>query len=269
MSARSPKPRQTPPPGTRPTLRCAIYTRVSTEDGLDQEFNSLDDQREAAEAYVRSQAHEGWRLLPGRYDDGGFSGGSLERPALQRLLAEVRARRVDVIVVYKVDRLTRALSDFAKYGRAVRRTRRLVRVGDPGVQHHHQHGAAHAERAAVVRPVRARGHRRAHPRQDRREQAQGDLDGRGRAARLPGRGPSAARRRGARRPRPGDLRGLPRPRHGGGAEAGPRRAGYHPASSPRRGRARDRWRSFLTRASVQAAGQSPLRRSAPAQGAGP
>jgi DNA invertase Pin-like site-specific DNA recombinase len=114
MSARSPKPRQTPPPSTRPTLRCAIYTRVSTEHGLDQEFNSLDNQREAAEAYVRSQAHEGWRLLPDRYDDGGFSGGSLERPALQRLLAEVRARRVDVIVVYKVDRLTRALSDFAK-----------------------------------------------------------------------------------------------------------------------------------------------------------
>ncbi|MCJ2124342.1 recombinase family protein [Methylobacterium sp. J-077] len=114
MSARAPKPRQIPPPGTRPTLRCAIYTRVSTDHGLDQEFNSLDNQREAAEAYVRSQAHEGWRLLPGRYDDGGFSGGSLERPALQRLLAEVRARRVDVIVVYKVDRLTRALSDFAK-----------------------------------------------------------------------------------------------------------------------------------------------------------
>jgi DNA invertase Pin-like site-specific DNA recombinase len=114
MSARPPKPRQAPPSGTRPTLRCAIYTRVSTEHGLDQEFNSLDNQREAAEAYVRSQAHESWRLLPGRYDDGGFSGGSLERPALQRLLAEVRARRVDVIVVYKVDRLTRALSDFAK-----------------------------------------------------------------------------------------------------------------------------------------------------------
>ena len=114
MSARSSKPRQAPPPGTRPTLRCAIYTRVSTEHGLDQEFNSLDNQREAAEAYIRSQAHEGWRLLPGRYDDGGFSGGSLERPALQRLLVEVQARRVDVIVVYKVDRLTRALSDFAK-----------------------------------------------------------------------------------------------------------------------------------------------------------
>jgi site-specific DNA recombinase len=102
------------PSGVRPTLRCAIYTRVSTEHGLEQEFNSVDNQREAAEAYVRSQAHEGWRLLPERYDDGGYSGGTLDRPALQRLLAAVRERRVDVIVVYKVDRLTRALADFAK-----------------------------------------------------------------------------------------------------------------------------------------------------------
>jgi DNA invertase Pin-like site-specific DNA recombinase len=95
-------------------LRCAIYTRVSTEHGLEQEFNSLDAQREASEAYIKSQAHEGWRLLPGRYDDGGFSGGSLERPAVKLLLDEVRARKVDVIVVYKVDRLTRSLADFAK-----------------------------------------------------------------------------------------------------------------------------------------------------------
>ncbi|MGW5837960.1 recombinase family protein [Methylorubrum extorquens] len=96
------------------TLRCAIYTRVSTEHGLEQEFNSLDNQREAAEAYIKSQAHEGWRCLPTRYDDGGYSGGSLDRPALQRLLVEIQARRIDVVVVYKVDRLTRALSDFAK-----------------------------------------------------------------------------------------------------------------------------------------------------------
>ncbi|WP_238240888.1 recombinase family protein, partial [Methylobacterium isbiliense] len=100
-------------PSSKP-LRCAIYTRKSTEAGLEQAFNSLDNQREAAEAYIKSQAHEGWRLLPESYDDGGHSGGSLERPALQRLLAEVRAGRVDVIVVYKVDRLTRSLADFAK-----------------------------------------------------------------------------------------------------------------------------------------------------------
>ena len=100
--------------GAPKPLRCAIYTRKSTENGLEQAFNSLDNQREAAEAYIKSQAHEGWRLAPGTYDDGGFSGGSLERPAIQRLLAEVRAGRVDVIVVYKVDRLTRSLSDFAR-----------------------------------------------------------------------------------------------------------------------------------------------------------
>ncbi|MEE1657861.1 recombinase family protein [Microvirga sp. CF3062] len=95
-------------------LRCAVYTRVSTEYGLEQEFNSLDAQREACEAYITSQKHEGWTLLPARYDDGGFSGGSMNRPALQQLLAAIRQGQVDVIVVYKVDRLTRSLADFAK-----------------------------------------------------------------------------------------------------------------------------------------------------------
>jgi site-specific DNA recombinase len=95
-------------------LRCAIYTRKSSDHNLDLEFNSLHAQREACEAYIKSQGHEGWRLLPGRYDDGAFSGASLDRPALQKLLTEVRANNVDVIVVYKVDRLTRSLSDFAK-----------------------------------------------------------------------------------------------------------------------------------------------------------
>jgi site-specific DNA recombinase len=96
------------------SFRCAIYTRVSTDQGLEQDFNSLDAQREASEAYIKSQAHEGWRLKRDRYDDGGFSGGSMDRPALQKLLADVEARRIDVIVVYKVDRLTRSLADFAK-----------------------------------------------------------------------------------------------------------------------------------------------------------
>ena len=95
-------------------LRCAVYTRVSTEHGLEQEFNSLDNQREASEAYVKSQAHEGWKLVRTRYDDGGYSSGSMDRPAIERLLDDVRAHRVDVIVVYKVDRLTRSLADFAK-----------------------------------------------------------------------------------------------------------------------------------------------------------
>lgn len=94
--------------------RCAIYTRKSTEEGLDQAFNSLDAQREACEAFILSQKHEGWSLRRDRYDDGGVSGGTMQRPALGRLLEEVRAGRIDVIVVYKVDRLTRALSDFAK-----------------------------------------------------------------------------------------------------------------------------------------------------------
>ena len=95
-------------------IRCAIYTRKSTEEGLDQDFNSLDAQREACEAYIKSQAHEGWRLEPERFDDGGFSGGNMARPALQRLMEAIRARQIDRIVVYKIDRLTRSLADFAK-----------------------------------------------------------------------------------------------------------------------------------------------------------
>jgi site-specific DNA recombinase len=94
--------------------RCAVYTRKSSEEGLEQAFNSLDSQREACEAYIRSQRHEGWTALATRYDDGGVSGGTLERPGLQRLLADVRAGRVDLVVVYKVDRLTRSLAGFAK-----------------------------------------------------------------------------------------------------------------------------------------------------------
>ena len=95
-------------------LRCAIYTRKSSEEGLDQAFNSLHAQREACEAYVRSQANEGWQTLPAAYDDGGYSGGTLDRPAIQKLLADIDAGRVDTVVVYKIDRLTRSLSDFAK-----------------------------------------------------------------------------------------------------------------------------------------------------------
>ena len=94
--------------------RCAIYTRKSTEYNLELAFNSLDAQREACEAYIKSQAHEGWRLISGRYDDGAFSGASLDRPALQQLLADVRASKIEIVLVYKVDRLTRSLADFAK-----------------------------------------------------------------------------------------------------------------------------------------------------------
>ncbi len=100
--------------GSTKPVRCAIYTRVSTDQGLDQDFNSLDAQYDASQAYIRSQAHAGWTLLRGKYDDGGFSGGNTDRPALQRLLEDVGAGKIDVIVVYKVDRLTRSLADFAK-----------------------------------------------------------------------------------------------------------------------------------------------------------
>src|SRR5215831_7041964 len=95
-------------------VRCAIYTRVSTDQGLEQEFNSLDAQYDASQAYIRSQQHAGWTMVRSKYDDGGFSGGNIDRPALQRLLEDVRAGKIDIVVVYKVDRLTRSLADFAK-----------------------------------------------------------------------------------------------------------------------------------------------------------
>ena len=96
------------------TIRCAIYTRKSSEEGLEQDFNSLHAQREACEAYITSQRHEGWKTLAATYDDGGFSGGSMERPGLKKLLADIQSSLVDVVVVYKVDRLTRSLTDFAR-----------------------------------------------------------------------------------------------------------------------------------------------------------
>jgi len=99
---------------TAQAVRCAIYTRTSSEEGLSQEFNSLDAQRECGEAYIRSQRQAGWTLLPTRYDDGGYTGANLERPALERLLADVRAGAIDCVVLYKVDRLSRSLFDFAR-----------------------------------------------------------------------------------------------------------------------------------------------------------
>lgn len=98
----------------RRNIRCAIYTRKSTSEGLDQDFNSLDAQREAAEAFIASQRSEGWTVQPQRYDDGGFTGANADRPALQQLLEGITDRRVDVVVVYKVDRLSRSLLDFAR-----------------------------------------------------------------------------------------------------------------------------------------------------------
>ena len=134
-------------------FRCAVYTRKSSEEGLEQSFNSLHAQREACEAYILSQKHEGWHLVPTAYDDGGFSGGSMNRPALQALLGDVAAGLVDIIVVYKVDRLTRSLADFED-GRGLRCAIGVVRLGDPSLQHHHQHGPADAQRPALLRAVR-------------------------------------------------------------------------------------------------------------------
>ena len=98
----------------RKNIRCAIYTRKSSEEGLEQDFNSLHAQREACEAYIKSQQHEGWVLVDSEYDDGGFSGGNMNRPALDRLLEDIRSGQVDIIMVYKVDRLSRSLADFSR-----------------------------------------------------------------------------------------------------------------------------------------------------------
>lgn len=95
-------------------IRCAIYTRKSTEEGLEQDFNSLDAQREACESYIKSQKHEGWSLLTKKYNDGGYSGGTMERPAFKQLLQDIENDEIDIVVVYKVDRLTRSLMDFSK-----------------------------------------------------------------------------------------------------------------------------------------------------------
>ena len=175
-----------PSPRSGRSLRCAIYTRKSSEEGFEQEFNSLHAQREACEAFITSQRHEGWSCLPQAYDDGGRSGGTMERPALQQLLADIQGGKVDVVVVYKIDRLTRSLGRLRQDRRDLRCQGRVVRLGHPAIQHHDLDGTADAQRAAVVRPVRARGHRRAHPRQDRRLEEEGDVDGRRAAARLRG-----------------------------------------------------------------------------------
>ena len=164
--------------------RCAIYTRKSSEEGLEQDFNSLHAQREACEAFIKSQASEGWKLIKTEYDDGGLSGGTMERPALQLLLADIGDGLIDIVVVYKVDRLTRSLADFAK----------MVELFDAhGISFvavtqqfntTTSNGPADAQCPALLRPVRAGGHRRAHSGQNSSLQAQGHVDGRRAAARL-------------------------------------------------------------------------------------
>jgi hypothetical protein len=114
--------------GPKPKVRCAIYCRKSSEEGLEQSFNSLDAQREACAAYIDSQRHEGWLALDDRYDDGGYSGGTLERPALQRLIRDIEVGRVDTVICYKIDRLSRSLTDFAKPSRDETLVKALVRA---------------------------------------------------------------------------------------------------------------------------------------------
>ena len=212
--------------------RCAIYTRVSTENGLEQEFNSLHAQREAAQAYIKSQVHEGWKQIRDHYDDGGFSGGTLDRPALQKLLAEIRERRIDIVVVYKVDRLTRSLTDFAK----------LVELFDV-------HGVAFVSvtqsfntttsmgrltRNVLLSfaPVRARSHRRAHSRQDRGLQEEGSLGRRRGPFGLQSPGPQADRQRGRSGRGAVDLLALSRPGVVVGVAAGFARArNHHPKAN--------------------------------------
>jgi DNA invertase Pin-like site-specific DNA recombinase len=134
----------------RSTIRCAVYTRKSSEEGLEQSFNSLDAQREACEAYVLSQRHEGWQLLATKYDDGGFSGGNMERPGLRKLLDDIASKKVDTVVVYKVDRLTRALSDFARIVETFDKQGGQLRLRHATIQYHDLHGPAYAERAFVL-----------------------------------------------------------------------------------------------------------------------
>jgi Resolvase, N terminal domain len=142
------------------SIRCAIYTRKSSDEGLAQEFNSLDAQREACEAYIVSQRHAGWVALADMYDDGGLSGGTMERPALKRL-QDIEAGKVQIIVVYKVDRLTRSLADFAKIVDVLdAHTASFVSVTQQ-FNTTTLYGASDAQHAALVRPIRARDRGRA------------------------------------------------------------------------------------------------------------
>ena len=156
-----------------------MYTQ--SEEGLEQEFNSLQAQREACEAFINSQRHEGWVCLRAAYDDGGFSGATMERPALQQP-ADLPAGRVNTIVVYKIDRLTRSLTDFAKIVEILDARGASFMSVTPAVQHDDLDGTLDPQCPVIFRAVRARGHRRAHPRQDRRIEKKRDVDGRGTAA---------------------------------------------------------------------------------------
>ena len=168
----------------RPHVRCAIYTRKSSEEGLEQSFNSLQAQREACEAFTASQRHEGWYTIQTPYDDGGFSGGTLDRPALQRLLDDSAAGLIDTVVVYKVDRLTRSLTDFARIIDIFDQKRVSFVSVTQQFNTTTSMGPADLERAAILRAIRTRGDGRENTGQDRRLQEERHVDGRHSTARV-------------------------------------------------------------------------------------
>jgi len=165
-------------------LRCAIYTRKSTEEGLDQEFNSLDAQREAGEAFIQSQRREGWIALSERYDDGGFTGANMDRPALAKLLLAVEAGELDCVVVYKVDRLSRSLLDFTRMLSVFEKHKVSFVAVTQQFNTQHIARTADAEHPAFVCPIRAGADRRANTRQDVGCAAEGKMGGRMPGARL-------------------------------------------------------------------------------------
>ena len=241
-----------------PFVRCAVYTRKSSEEGLQQSFNSLHAQREACEAYILSQRHEGWVAAASIYDDGGFSGGSMERPALRRLLEDIAAKKVDTVVVYKVDRLTRSLADFAKI------VEQFDQQGVSFVSVTQQFntttsmGRLTFERLAQLRAVRTRSHRRAHTGQDCSLQAQGHVDGwRGSAwLRLSRSNPACQRSRSSYSAR--DLRCVPPARLR--LEASPIYAGawHHQQAAPERKWSLFRWNCLLPWRALRTAAQPNL-----------
>src|SRR6516165_67800 len=249
-------------------VRCAIYTRKSSEEGLEQEFNSLQAQREACEAFINSQRHEGWVCLPKAYDDGGFSGATTDRPALQRLLADIAAGRVDTIVVYKIDRLTRSLADFAKIVEI------LDARGASFVSVTQQFNTTTSMGRLTLNVLlsfaqRARGHRRAHPRQDRCLETEGDVDGGHPAARLPGAGRQARHHRARGRARSRHFLRLCRTRLGPVIEGRIRSSGDQEQVVDKRFGS-PRWRqAILARCALPNIAEPPLSRPDRAQGSIP
>ena len=246
-------------------VRCAIYTRKSSEDGLEQDFNSLDAQREACAAFIASQKAEGWVLLPERYDDGGLSGGTLERPALQRLMGDLEAGKVDQIVVYKIDRLTRSLADFAKL------VERLDAAGASFVSVTQSFNTATSmgrltlnvllSFAQFEREVTAERIRDKIAASKRR----GPLDGRAGALRLRCRRTHAEDPRGRGGGGAPALRALPAPRHRAGGACGGAAARVSQPGADAGERQDGRRRQLLARAHPSDAEQSALCRPHPAQ----